>query len=151
MAKPLNKHLLKLTQDQVAEAVVMYDRGASLAPIAARFGVSRQSMWDLLRRRTELRPQKRYDANNHFYRGGAADYGSAHDVTEYAIASGRLTRPATCEECGQPGQPYVDGRAPIQAHHCDYNKPLEVMWLCKQCHHAWHIRNRPVTVRREAV
>lgn len=24
------------------------------------------------------------------------------------------------------------------AHHCDYNKPLEVMWLCPIHHKAWH-------------
>jgi C-5 cytosine-specific DNA methylase len=138
--------LLKLTQDQVDAAIVAYDAGDSLGTIAKRCGVSRQSMWELLRRRTAMRPQKKEGSDNHFYRGGASVYGRAHDITEYAIATGKLIRPDVCEACGGIGQPYKDGRAPIQAHHCDYNKPLDVMWLCKGCHHDWHRRFRPIPV-----
>ena len=25
-----------------------------------------------------------------------------------------------------------------EAHHCDYNKPLEIQWLCRIHHKAWH-------------
>lgn len=41
-----------------------------------------------------------------------------------AIKSGKLVRPSSCS-CGV---------APVQAHHFDYGKPLEVWWCCKQCH-----------------
>lgn len=37
------------------EAVRMYEAGASVGKVAAHFGVSRQSMWKSLRRRTTLR------------------------------------------------------------------------------------------------
>lgn len=128
----------KLTPDQVASSVEMYETGMSLAQIAEYFDVSRQAMWDLLRRRTTMRPQQRYGADNHFCRGGANSSDKAHNVAEKAIAAGRLTRPDRCERCGGSGQEFRDGRHPIQAHHCDYNKPLDVTWLCQPCHHEWH-------------
>lgn len=136
----------KLTPDQVESAVRMYrDLEMSLAPIAEYFGVSRQGMWDLLRRRIEMRPQKRYGPANHFWRGTKSD-GRAHDITEKALERGVLVRPDTCETCGQSPPPFSDGRTAIHAHHCDYNKPLEVMWLCQPCHHNWHRTNTAVAV-----
>ena len=47
-----------------------------------------------------------------------------------AIQSGKLIKPTKCETC--------DAEVRIHAHHCDYNKPLEVMWLCQSCHINWH-------------
>lgn len=55
-----------------------------------------------------------------------------------AIKRGELVRPTTCAECGGPGREYKDGRAGIHAHHDDYAKPLEVRWLCGDCHDAVH-------------
>jgi len=48
-------------------------------------------------------------------------------VVYYAIKSGILTRPNICESCGREN-------CVIEAHHTDYSKPLEVKWLCRQCH-----------------
>lgn len=42
----------------------------------------------------------------------------------YAIAMGRLVRQPCC----------VCGVIPADAHHEDYMKPLEVIWLCRPCH-----------------
>ena len=25
------------------------------------------------------------------------------------------------------------------AHHCDYERPLDVRWLCRRCHRAFHV------------
>jgi hypothetical protein len=47
-----------------------------------------------------------------------------------AIASGRLTRQA-CQVCGE---------ARTEAHHDDYNKPLDVRWLCIRHHREHHSR-----------
>lgn len=53
-----------------------------------------------------------------------------------ALNEGRVTRPDACEKCGTP--PAGTGGAGLQAHHFDYDRPLEVIWLCKKCHMALH-------------
>lgn len=57
-----------------------------------------------------------------------------------------IERKYTCEKCGA-NVVFADGRTGIQAHHCDYNKPLEVMWLCQKCHHEWHKNNKAVAFK----
>lgn len=56
----------------------------------------------------------------------------ARAAVSEAIRKGELTPPKTCSletlEC--------HGR--IEAHHDDYNKPLDVKWLCTTHHNAWH-------------
>ena len=32
----------------------------------------------------------------------------------------------------------------VEAHHHDYNLPLDVTYLCKPCHEDWHIHNTPL-------
>jgi len=97
-------------------------------------------MWDLMKRRTTLRPQKRKSKDNHFYRGGSRADDAAQNLVETAISQGLLKRKARCEECGDTGT-FKDGRTKIQAHHDDYNKPLDVRWMCQKCHHKWHKHN----------
>lgn len=133
--------LKKLTTEQAAEAVRMYDAGMSIGEIAAFYAVSRQGMWDLLRRRTTMRPQQRTGADNHFHRGTKAD-DAAQNIAEKAIERGVLI-PKPCEVCGANGV-MKDGRREVQAHHDDYNKPLDVRWLCQKHHHEWHKHNKPI-------
>lgn len=49
----------------------------------------------------------------------------ARELFKTAVRYGRITR-QPCEVCGEPK---TDG------HHTDYDKPLEVVWLCRK-HHA---------------
>lgn len=132
--------LKKLTQADVDKAVGLYQSGLSLADVSKCFSVSRQAMHDLLKRRIELRPQKRTGAENHFYRGGTRAVDQAHNIVEKAIKSGALVRMG-CEVCGFNGV-FSDGRSAVQAHHDDYRRPLDVRWLCQPHHHEWHIHNQ---------
>lgn len=61
---------------------------------------------------------------------------TAHNAVSNAIRDGKLTRGSCCESCSQG--------LVTEAHHCDYNKPLEVMWLCDRCHKDWHLNNEPI-------
>lgn len=122
-------------------AVDMYNSGFSIEKIADYYGVSRQSMWKCLKRRgVHFRDNKRYGEENNFWRGTKAS-DKAQNILEEAIEKGKVQRKNVCEICGASGK-FSDGRTKIQAHHCDYNKPLEVMWLCQKCHHEWHKNNK---------
>jgi hypothetical protein len=50
-----------------------------------------------------------------------------------AVQSGKLIKPTECSKCYATPK-----RRWIQAHHPDYTKPLEVVWLCRDCHYAEH-------------
>lgn len=123
------------------EAARMYEKGLSVGEIAALYQVSRQSMWASLKRRVTLRPQLRFGKDNHFFRGGGNIIKRAAHIVEHAVTKGILVRQA-CESCHDDGK-FKDGRSKIHGHHDDYNKPLEVRWLCQKCHHEWHKTNRP--------
>ena len=66
----------------------------------------------------------------------------ARRLVQIAVAKGTLTRPDSCQRCGGSPPPASrrDGSAryPIQGHHEDYSKPLEVIWLCTPCHKLIH-------------
>jgi hypothetical protein len=59
----------------------------------------------------------------------------ARQQTNYAVKQGHLKK-KPCHRCRV-------GR--VEAHHHDYTKPLEVVWLCKSCHmdlHYWVLSGR---------
>ena len=50
----------------------------------------------------------------------------------HAITAGKIKR-----------QPCMNGcKAKAEAHHSDYSKPFDVLWLCRKCHRAWHAANK---------
>ena len=139
--------LKKEKEDKYANAVESYEGGKSIQQIADEYKITRQAMWDILKRRNcKFRPNQRYGNENHFYRGGKTANDHSQNLLEQAIEDGKIERKYACEKCGA-NVVFADGRTGIQAHHCDYNKPLEVMWLCQKCHHEWHKNNKAVTFK----
>ncbi len=57
----------------------------------------------------------------------------ARQIVHLALRIGALVRPEVCEECGE--------RKRLTAHHEDYQKPLQVRWLCYLCHAQEHRRS----------
>lgn len=60
----------------------------------------------------------------------------AYSKLSTALKNGIVVRPSSCSACGSG--PSVD------AHHTDYNKPLDIIWLCRKCHRGWHRNNKAI-------
>lgn len=56
-----------------------------------------------------------------------------------AVKSKKIIKPLLCSRCGQ-----IPKR--MEAHHPDYDKALDVVWLCTKCHNLEHIGD-PVRLR----
>ena len=54
----------------------------------------------------------------------------ARNMVNHNVRVGKLIKPEHCSRCGDTRN--------IQGHHPDYNKPLEVLWLCSSCHSDEH-------------
>lgn len=52
----------------------------------------------------------------------------AHTAVSNALRDGKISK----EPC------YFCGAGTVHAHHKDYARPLDVMWLCAKCHHRLH-------------
>jgi hypothetical protein len=73
-----------------------------------------------LRRQIEIHPEKK----------------SATTTLGNAVRDGKITK-MPCAKCGDPRS---------EAHHEDYSKPLDVIWLCKKHHWMVHEEKRKACV-----
>lgn len=71
-------------------------------------------MYEIVRRSTLRQPHKQ----------------RARMAVHQAVMSGRLQRPFFCPVCSLTAR--------VEAHHSDYSRPLDVLWMCRQCHARLH-------------
>lgn len=71
-----------------------------------------------MRKYFQLHPERRIEKS--------PEQNRTHNLFKSALRSGKLRRAEICEKCGSGEK--------IEGHHCDYSKPLEVIWLCQKCH-----------------
>jgi len=72
-----------------------------------------------------------YLADKRAYRASSPKKAEAHRLAYNAIRSKALI-PKPCEVCGEDR---------VDAHHDDYDKPLDVRWLCRRHHMQFHAEN----------
>lgn len=61
---------------------------------------------------------------------------NAHLKVSRAVMNGTIKRENNCSNCSSDIK--------VEAHHEDYSKPLEVIWLCSKCHHLRHKELREI-------
>ena len=61
---------------------------------------------------------------------------NARQKLNYQVKIGNIVKPSKCSICKETKR--------IHGHHNDYLKPLEVMWVCRQCHADIHRRLKVV-------
>lgn len=83
------------------------------------------------RRRKQTAKYKEYKRQ---WRAANKQKWQAHNAVAKAVKNGDLVR-QVCEYCSS---------ADSKAHHPDYDKPLDVVWLCNDCHRREHSRLRGV-------
>ena len=50
----------------------------------------------------------------------------AHCILNNALRDKKIIKSESCQICGKQKK--------LQAHHYDYSKPLDVIWICAECH-----------------
>lgn len=64
---------------------------------------------------------------------------AARHAVKAAVKAGLMVRPDKCSRCGDAPAKARGGRSLIQAHHhMGYDNPLDVIWLCIDCHMTEH-------------
>lgn len=108
-----------------------------LSPICSKCGSSKSHYPNAKRKQDRFccRPCDNARRNEWRHNAGmhrdqcAKEKRAAHAAVHSALKTGRLTR-CPCEICGATNS--------VQAHHDDYSKPLDVMWLCVTHHRERH-------------
>lgn len=107
-------------QDRCRECFSRYNR--------ARYAANREKTKEAVRRYRAENPQCELETRIKACEKNP-NHKNAYMALDAAIRAGIVEKPDVCSGCGK----HATGRG-LEAHHHDYSKPLDVIWLCKKCH-----------------
>ena len=100
------------------------------AAVRANYAANRNYYVEYDKRRERTEPRKVFKSNaRKKHRAENPLKYQARLAVSNALRDGRLVR-LPCERCGATER--------VHGHHHDYSQPLDVEWLCKDCHWAHH-------------
>ena len=76
--------------------------------------------------------EKKKEILNRYFKNHPLAYKAQRTVTRYVNSGKLIQRP--CQKCGT--------KINVQAHHDDYSRPLNVVWLCVKHHNEVHVNKR---------
>ena len=124
-------------RDENLEKVRAYDRDRGMLPhrVKARAEYSKTeagiaSHEKSRRKYVDNNKEKIYQTTKR-YKQANKKKTQCHGIVNYAVRCGNLSS-GPCEVCGAGN---------THGHHDDYNKPLDVRWLCPKHHIEWHAKN----------
>ena len=77
-------------------------------------------------------PEKMREKSRNYYRKADPKKIKARRILGCKVRYKKIIKPELCEGCMQ--------KTELHGHHFDYDKPLEVKWLCLSCHVKEHAR-----------
>lgn len=96
--------------------------------------VARRSNVMYMRRARASNPERFRERERNFSRSRDWNNKSeARYALNLAVRRGYVVRPPSCSRCGAQER--------LAAHHSDYSKPFDVIWLCSTCHGKEHRKN----------
>lgn len=120
----------KLTKDHRASWCMDCDKARNRSPYTAKYRLTdnyRQAQRKYLRSDAAREKDTAYQKRARLV---SPEKIHAREVVHSHKRHGRIQQPSVCQIC------YQD--KPLQAHHADYAKPLNVTWLCAKCHSDIH-------------
>ena len=77
--------------------------------------------------------KEKYKIQGEILRKKYPEKARARSLLSNAVCDGKIIRPNKCSLC-------LCENSKIEAHHPDYSRPYDVVWLCKSCHFVVHGR-----------
>ena len=143
--KDCNKARVKAHREANLEKIKAYDRSRNQLPhrVEARKkyqeteAYAESSSKAKEKFKTSVKGKESKALSTKKYREKNVKIYKAHNKVNTSLCNGSIVKPKSCENCNIT-------TTKLEAHHCDYNKPLDLMWLCIKCHVDWHKNNSPI-------